>query len=122
MVTRKYSDKQEKSIAKKVGGKTTPNSGGTKFSGGDVLTDTFLIEAKTSTKDKKSFSIKKEWLEKMQEQAFEQGKQNSALAIDFGDGKNYYLISEKLFKELVYHLEKEEYTSSLKEWKWTEKK
>lgn len=108
MVTRKYSDKQEKSIAKKVGGKITPNSGGTKFGGGDVLTDTFLIEAKTSTKDKKSFSIKKEWLEKMQEQAFEQGKQNSALAIDFGDGKNYYVITEKLFTELIIYLEGED--------------
>lgn len=106
MITRKYSDKQEKAIAKKVGGKTTPNSGGTKFSGGDILTDTFLIEAKTSTKDKKSFSIKKEWLEKMQEQAFEQGRQNSALAIDFGDGINYYLISERLFKALVEYLER----------------
>ena len=107
MNTRKLSDIQEKAIAKKIGGKVTSNSGGTKFGGGDILTDTFLIEAKTCMKDKKSFSINKEWLEKMQEQAFEQGKQNSALAIDFGDGKNYYLISENLFKELVYHLEKE---------------
>lgn len=105
MNTRKLSDIQEKAIAKKIGGKVTSNSGGTKFGGGDVLTNTFLIEAKTCMKDKKSFSIKKEWLEKMQEQAFEQGKDNCALAIDFGDGKNYYVISEKLFKELIQYLE-----------------
>lgn len=105
--TKYYSNKQEQHIAKALNGKTVSGSGCGKFYKGDVLTDTFLIEAKTCMKDKKSFSIKKEWLEKMQEQAFEQGKQNNALAIDFGDGKNYYLISENLFKELVYHLEKE---------------
>lgn len=107
MNTRKYSDKQENKIAKLVNGVTTLNSGGTKYGGGDILTKTFLIEAKTSLKDKKSFSVKKEWLEKMQEQAFEQGKVNSALAIDFGDGKNYYVITEKLFTELITYLEGE---------------
>ena len=72
MNTRKLSDIQEKAIAKKIGGKVTSNSGGTKFGGGDILTDTFLIEAKTCMKDKKSFSIKKDhklfviiyWMEK----------------------------------------------------------
>lgn len=103
--TKYYSNKQEQHIAEVLGGKTVSGSGCGKFCKGDVLTDTFLIEAKTSTKDKKSFSIKKEWLEKMQEQAFEQGKQNSALVIDFGDGVNYYLISERLFKELIQYIE-----------------
>ena len=103
--TKYYSNKQEQHIAKALNGKTVSGSGCGKFYKGDVLTDTFLIEAKTCMKDKKSFSIKKEWLEKMQEQAFEQGKQNSALVIDFGDGVNYYLRSERLFKELIQYIE-----------------
>jgi hypothetical protein len=37
--TRYYSDKQEKAIAKAVGGKQTANSGATAFQKGDVLID-----------------------------------------------------------------------------------
>ena len=36
--TRLFSDKQEKDIAKKVGGKQTSNSGATPWQKGDVLT------------------------------------------------------------------------------------
>ena len=49
MPTRYFSDKQERHIAKVTGGKVQSNSGGTKFGGGDVHTDKFFIEAKTST-------------------------------------------------------------------------
>lgn len=96
--TRAYSDSQELHIAKKTGGIITPNSGGTRFGGGDVLTEDFLIEAKTPTKEKKSFSIKKEWLEKANEQAFEQGKCEGILAFRFEPkGKDYYCMSERMF-------------------------
>lgn len=107
MSTRDYSYEQEKRIAKKLGGKVVANSGGTRFGAGDVLTDTFLIEAKTSTTDKNSFSVKKEWIIKAKEQAFEQGKSNFAIAINFGSGSDFYIIDERLFKELLYHMEKE---------------
>ena len=59
MTTRYFSDKQEQHIAKVTGGKVQSNSGGTKFGGGDVHTDKFFIEAKTSMSVKQSFSIKK---------------------------------------------------------------
>ena len=95
--TRFYSSKQEKKIAKEVGGKQVANSGATTFNKGDVTTDSFLIEAKTCTKAKKSFTVKKEWIEKNQEEAFAMGKLYSAVAIDFGEGENYYIISQKLF-------------------------
>ena len=106
--TRFYSDKQEKSIVKSVGGKQTSNSGATSFQKGDILTDSFLIEAKTSTSERNTFSIQKKWLDKMQEEAFAMGKSYSALAFDFGDGVNHYVISEKLFKILKEHLERED--------------
>ena len=32
------------------------------------------------------------------------GKRYSALALDFGDGENYFLINQRLFLELLEHL------------------
>lgn len=106
--TRFYSSRQEKKVAKAVGGRKTANSGATAFSKGDVTTDDMLIECKTCVDNKKSFSIKKAWLEKNKEEAFEMGKSYSALAFNYGpDSANYYVIDEKLFKELLNYLEKE---------------
>ena len=103
--TRFYSNKQEKKIAKQVGGKKTPNSGATKFQKGDVQTRYFLIEAKTVTKEQKSFTIQRDWIYKNREEAFAMGKPFSALAIDFGDGEQHYIIDERLFKDLVEYEE-----------------
>lgn len=98
---KRVSSLQEKKIKRSVGGNLPANSGGTRFGGGDVLTDHFLIEAKTPMEDKKSFSIKKDWITKAKEQAFEQGKDNFTLAFRFGpDQENFYVIDEKTFKML----------------------
>lgn len=107
MNTRYFSDKQEKHIAKVTGGKVQSNSGGTKFGGGDVHTDKFFIEAKTPITQKESFSIKRVWLKKMEEQAFEQGKECCALAFTFDPDKqqNYYVLSEKEFIEYLRYKE-----------------
>ena len=105
--TRFYSDRQEKHIAKVTKGKQTANSGATAFSKGDVRTDQFLIEAKTCVSEKQSFSIKKEWLLKNEEEKFAMGKDYSALAFNFGDDVNYYIISEKLFIKLLNLLKEE---------------
>jgi len=101
MNTRKYSDKQEKRIAKNLNGKQTSNSGATKFIKGDVLLDDWLIEAKTSTTPVDSFAIKRKWIIKNKEEAFEMRKSYNALCIDFGMDENYYLIDEKTFKEFI---------------------
>lgn len=107
--TRFYSDRQEKQVAKTVRGKQVSNSGATAFNKGDVTTDNVLIECKTCISEKKSFSIKKEWLEKNKEEAFEMGKEYSVLAFNFGpDTKNYYVIDERLFTLLQDLLEKED--------------
>ena len=58
--------------------------------------------------NKKSFSIKKDWLEKNKEEAFAMGKDYSAVAFNFGpNSENYYVIDEKLFKLLKDYVEKE---------------
>lgn len=102
------SSKQEQQIAKMVGGRVQSNSGGTRFGGGDVHTKTMFIEAKTPTTEKSTFSIKKEWLSKAKEQAFEQNKTSYALAFRFGpDEPDFFVIDAKLFKELINHLEED---------------
>jgi hypothetical protein len=93
---------QEKSVARVLGGKLTPGSGAASFAGGDVLTDSFLIECKTTTKPLSSFSVKKEWLDKAKEQSFEQGKDFYALAFRFEpDGDDHIVIPIEIFKELL---------------------
>jgi len=104
--TRYYSKQQEKKVAKAVEGKRQPNSGATPFYKGDVITDQFLIEAKTKTTDCKSFTIKEDWLLKNEEEAFAMNR-DSALCFDFGPSANkrYYIISERLFDLLQQCLE-----------------
>lgn len=99
--TRYYSKQQEKKVAKTLHGKRQPNSGATPFRKGDVVTSDWLIECKTKTKDCNSFTVKKDWLKKNEEEAFAMGKQHSALAFDFGDGERYYIVSEREFKRLL---------------------
>lgn len=107
--TRFYSSNMEKKVAKTLGGKTVPNSGAAKFVGGDItVNNLFLIECKTCIDEKKSFAIKREWLTKNKEEAFETGKDYSALCFNYGDNsENYYVIDERLFKMLVGYLQKE---------------
>ena len=105
--TRYYSSKQEKQVAKAIGGKLTANSGATMFGGkGDLLTDEFLLECKTKTSPSESISIKKEWFTKNEAEKVFMGKKYSALAFNFGpDEKNYYIIDEYLFQSLIQLLQ-----------------
>ncbi len=105
MNTRQYSKKQENRVAKRLGGKVSSNSGATGFYKGDIRTDDFLIECKTATKEVKSVSIKKEWLEKLKEEKFSMGKSQMALAFDFGDGDDWFVISKDLMEWLVENYE-----------------
>lgn len=88
-------------MAKIVNGKQTANSGASAFSKGDVRNDNWLIECKTLTEPKKSHTIKKEWLVKNAEEAFAMNKPYNALAFDFGDGDNYFIVDAKIFKKMI---------------------
>lgn len=101
MNTREFSSKQEHRIAKNFDGKVVANSGATRFNKGDVRVGDVLIECKTATKEKDSFSIKKEWLKKNKEEAFEMGLSYSAIAIDFGSDEDYFIIDKELFRMLL---------------------
>lgn len=102
MNTRKFSSRQEKSIAKKFGGKQVSNSGATSFDKGDVALEDFLVEAKTCVNEKDSFVIKKEWLEKINKERFSKRKRFCALAFQFGPKQeNYFIFDERTFKIFV---------------------
>ena len=105
MNIKKYSGKQEKRVALFLNGKVNSNSGATDFFKGDVRTKNMLIECKTSTKPVKSTTIKKEWLQKLQEESFAMGKSYSSLAFDFGDGEDYFIINKTLMKMLLEKME-----------------
>ena len=61
--------------------------------------------------EKQSMSIKRDWIDKLKEEAFAIGKPYWAVAFNFGDlrnPENFYIIDESLFKQLQTYLEKEE--------------
>ena len=107
--TRYYSDKQEKSIAKAVGGRQTANSGATAYSKGDVTEGNrtgWLLEAKTCMKDQKSFTMQEEWFIKNRSESIFMKKDYSAVVFNFGPDKpNYYCIDENTFLEMKEALE-----------------
>ena len=102
--TRYFSDQHEKSVCKALGGRQTSNSGANRFEKGDVIVDDayMLIECKCSMTEKSSFSIKKEWLDKIQEEAFSNRLINTCLCFNFEPGgNNYYVIDEKMMKDFM---------------------
>ena len=104
--TRYYSSKQEHKVAKIIKGKIVANSGAASFVGGDVQNDNILVECKTCIQEKKSFSIKREWLDKIEEEAFAMNKPYSALAFNFGeDTDNYYILNEREFKLFMEYID-----------------
>lgn len=109
--TRFFSQQQESNVAKALNGKRTSNSGAGKWQKSDVIVPkaSLSIECKTVMTPKNSISIKKEWISKHLEEAFQNGLDNTALAICFEpEGKeNYFIINEKLMKFLVEKLEEE---------------
>ena len=61
-------------------------------------------------KEKQSMSIKKDWIDKLKEEAFAMGKPYWAIAFNFGglnNSENFYIIDERLFKQLQKYLEGE---------------
>ena len=109
--TRAYSDKQEKSVCKALGGEQVSNSGAGLFKKGDVIVKSasLLVECKCQMSEKESYSIKKEVILKNREEAFANRLDNNCLCFNFGpNSDNYYVISEKLMKYLVKKLNEDE--------------
>lgn len=101
--TKYYSNKQERLVAKSLGGKQVSGSGASIFSKGDVrVGNKILVECKTSMTEKTSYSIKQNILDKIEKEAKEMGKYFSMLAFNFGPNtKNYYVLNEEAIKFFV---------------------
>lgn len=93
---------QEERVAKLFNGKRTPQSGGGKFVLGDVISEDFLVECKTSVTVKDSYSVKREILKKADEQRREMGKELYALAFSFGDEEDFFVINKKAMSRFLY--------------------
>ena len=98
--TRAKSSEQEKRIAKAMGGRQVVGSGSTPFLKGDVVVDKLFIEAKTKMNPSQSITIKKAWVDKAKEQSLAMRKEDYAIAVSFGDPKEYYLIEDSLMEDL----------------------
>ena len=89
------------------------NSGAGAFAKGDVCnrSASMLFECKTTTSNKESVSIKRDWLEKIEEERKSKRLDNSCVVINFGPdapyNKNYYIINERLMKFLIDKLEED---------------
>lgn len=104
--TKFYSNAQESYIAKLLHGSLVPGSGSPHFCVGDVLTQNWLVECKTSVKKKSSFAIKEAWLIKHERERIEAQKPYGCLAFQFEpEGENYFILSERMFKKIYDFIE-----------------
>lgn len=112
--TRRHSTIQEKRIAKALGGKTQPGSGSLNFASlkGDVVANVesenwkVLVDGKTSMKkthqpSNRTRTLKKDELLKVKSQASEGGYDMGVLAVSFDNIKDYYVVEDVDFENLL---------------------
>lgn len=108
--TKDASSSQESRVSKTIRSKRVSNSGSTAFNKGDVKSNKFLVECKTSLTEKKSVSIKHEWIQKIKEESFAMNRPYWALVFNFGETgvpKDYVVIDIALFNTLKSMLEEQ---------------
>lgn len=99
--TRYFSSKQEKQVAKSLGGTNDLQSGGGKWNKYDVVVDEWAIECKTKVTPHESITFQKDWFAQAESARANALKSYSAVCFSFGDGVNYYAVDEKTFKFLL---------------------
>lgn len=65
-----------------------------------MITDEYFIECKTKMQESTQITVKKEWIEKARDQAYQMRKPYYLLALSFGDGNDYFLSEVDLILEL----------------------
>lgn len=100
-----HGQKSEKKTAKRLSGDNRPGSGALEGAKGDIMLDEFLLENKST--EHASFSVKREWLEKISKEARAEGK-TPGLSIQFVDKQGnpllygrWVMIPEDEFKEIT---------------------
>jgi len=105
--TREKSKAHEKVIEDYLGITRTPNSGATAFRKGDLEDDLSLFECKTKMSEAKSFSIKKDELNKIREESIARSKAFQFYIFNYGDIKENYVVMELRDFQLLYDAYKE---------------
>ena len=96
---KKRSQKQEKSVAKKFNARLTAASGALWGMKGDVRSDKYLIECKTTEKDYYTLTAKV-W-EKIQEEAIQDHMRTPLMVIDLKDTDRYVVFRPKDFNRSI---------------------
>lgn len=104
---KKEAQKRERGLAKRFGGKATPNSGAIEGFRGDVILDKYLVEDKFT--NQKGYSLKLETLSKITKEAYEANREPLFIVefrqgIKHGNPKEWALIPKKLFNEEIADL------------------
>lgn len=106
-----YSGLQEDSVARTLDGRVVLASGATPFKKGDVEAtlpngETILLECKTKTQPVRSFSVKKEWLEVVEQDSFRMNANYSGVVFNYNplQQDNYIVMKLEDFKELAQTL------------------
>lgn len=97
--TRYRSNKQEKEVAKSLGGKKVIASGSLWFADSDVRNDRFLVECKTTQKD--FYSITTKVWEKIENEALKDGMRTPLLVVDLRDSERYVIFNPTQFNTKV---------------------
>lgn len=98
MDIRKKSQKQEKTVAKNLNGRVTPASGALWGAKGDVRTDVFLIECKTTGKS--SYSLKASIWNKIRDEAIADGLRLPLMVISVA-GNEFAVIEAAILEDYL---------------------
>lgn len=97
--SKQRSKEQERRLAKKFGGEVQPGSGAPVNRKGDIVTDTYLMEAKTTSA--RQVTLRLDVLEKIEGEAF-QARKNPALVITFEPARrDFVVLSMEDFQALM---------------------
>lgn len=99
LTKKKRSQKQEKSVAKDLGAKTVIASGALWGAKGDVRSDQFLFECKTTEKPKYIFTAKS-W-EKITKQAIADHMRIPVFVVDICDKERFFIVNAEDFSPLI---------------------
>lgn len=102
LTAKEISLQQEERLAKLFGGDRTPRSGGGAWKKGDILSEDWFLEAKTTVKPSLSYSVNKAIVDKADHERAEMHKPYAALAFTLGENRDdYFVISSKTMKAII---------------------
>lgn len=104
--TRDLSKYHENNVARILHGSRQPNSGSTPFLKGDVIAGDWIVECKATMKPTSSIAIRKDVIDKLEEERKQMLKLYKAVAVSFDCGKtSYFVVDERTMKRLLEALE-----------------